>query len=269
MSRQSKRKMCNIEDSRLRRSVKASALLLQVLNNQRVSFVLCLWMAVDRSPSRWSAVQSSAVSHNTRALRPPPPPPPSPPADSTSFSERTRTQEPLFDRCCRTQIELDDFIKSVRDLALTELSAGRGVQIMLGKAPVTQPQAPPVMMPSRVCSPVDDRRSVFRSLEGYSEAHQRYVVAPERAHFNQSSLYHSQENACPVPCRHPSHMLHLDSFTQPNVARSPTSGDNSAGASSQSVFRPKACAPSTHLKLGIVDKVEGQWNGEWLPGESL
>ena len=207
------------------------------------------------------------VSYNTRALRPPPPPPPSPPADSTVFSERTRTQEPLFDRCCRTQIELDDLLRSVRDLALTELSAGRGVQMMLGKAPVTQPQAPPVMMPSRVCSPVEDRRSVTRSLELYSEAHQRYVVAPERAHLNQSSLYHSQENACPVPCRHPSHMLHLDSFTQPNVARSPTSGDNSAGASSQSVFRPKACAPSTHLKLGIDDKVEGQWNGEWLPGK--
>jgi hypothetical protein len=53
--------MRNIENSLLRRSVKASALLLQVLNSQRVSFVLCLWMAVDRSPSRWSAVQSSAV----------------------------------------------------------------------------------------------------------------------------------------------------------------------------------------------------------------
>jgi len=55
--------MRNIENSLLRRSVMASALLLQVLNNQRVSFVLCLWMAVDRSrsSSRWSAVQSSAV----------------------------------------------------------------------------------------------------------------------------------------------------------------------------------------------------------------
>ena len=73
------------------------------------------------------------VSHNTRALqRPPPPPPPPPPP----HSENTRAQELLLDRSCRTLIEFDDFIKSVRDLALVELRAGRGVQMRLGRAPV-------------------------------------------------------------------------------------------------------------------------------------
>ena len=60
--------MRNIENERLRRSLKASALLLEVLNNQRVSFVLCLWMAVARSPSRWAAVRSSAVQPDSAIL---------------------------------------------------------------------------------------------------------------------------------------------------------------------------------------------------------
>ena len=221
-------------------------------------------------------------SQKTQSLSAPPPPPP--PCQQYAHqhwatAEIDAGRFPLYNRCCHTPEDLDELIKSMREMALAELSAGHDVQIMLGRAPETRQRSPPD----------EANRSVPSALENYSVTNTRYadvylrthnnqsndfqsqestgpvpVVRPpkpvrppprvplaigiddtaassqsilQRTHDNQSSVIQSQENACPVPPRYPTNMLHPE-FAQSNSARWLELGIDNTAASSQS-------APST------------------------